>query len=118
MDAGFKLPRVDDYEPLIGGDAVARLKEKARALRGMRVVHMSSTYYGGGVAEMLAPLTLLMSSLGIPTEWRLIRGTPEFFGFTKSSTSTFSPPCAASGSPKPPDNPGLTIRGQSPISAA
>lgn len=84
MDARFKLPRVDDYEALIGSDAVARLKEKARALRGMRVVHMSSTYYGGGVAEMLAPLTLLMSSLGIPTGWRLVRGTPEFFGFTKT----------------------------------
>ena len=78
-----RLPSVDDYAPLIGRDRVARIKAKARALRGTSVVHVSSTYYGGGVAEMLCPLTLLMSSLGIKTAWRIIRGTPEFFKFTK-----------------------------------
>jgi trehalose synthase len=78
-----RLPSVDDYAPLIGRDRVARIKAKARALRGASVVHVSATYYGGGVAEMLAPLTLLMNSLGITTAWRIIRGTPEFFKFTK-----------------------------------
>jgi trehalose synthase len=32
---------------------------------------------------MLSPLTLLMNSLGIKTGWRVIRGAPEFFNFTK-----------------------------------
>jgi trehalose synthase len=81
--SALRLPSVDDYVPLIGRESAARIKAKARALRGASVVHVSSTYYGGGVAEMLAPLTLLMNSLGISAEWRIIRGTPEFFKFTK-----------------------------------
>ena len=44
---------------------------------------MSSTQYGGGVAEILSPLTLLMNATGIETGWRVIEGRPEFFAFTK-----------------------------------
>jgi trehalose synthase len=47
------------------------------------VVNFNSTYYGGGVAEILSSLTLLMNRLGIKTEWRVIQGTPDFFSITK-----------------------------------
>jgi trehalose synthase len=77
------LPRVEDYEPHIGADAIERIREKADALRGCRIVNFNSTYYGGGVAEMLSSLTLLMASSGIQAEWRVIQGTPDFFSITK-----------------------------------
>jgi hypothetical protein len=32
---------------------------------------------------MLSPLTLLMNSLGLQAEWRVIQGTPDFFSITK-----------------------------------
>lgn len=77
------LHRLADYAPLIGSAAVERISKKARDLRSRRVGHISSTLYGGGVAEILTPLTLLMNTLGIETDWRVIQGTPEFFSCTK-----------------------------------
>ena len=80
---GLRLPRVEDYAPLIGDAAVERLLAKAGRLRDRRVVHVNSTYYGGGVAELLSALTLLMNTSGIRTDWRVIQGRPDFFSITK-----------------------------------
>lgn len=74
---------IDDYERHIGKETVRRIKEKARPLRDMHVMHMNSTYYGGGVSQILSSLTLLMNSLGIQTGWRVIHGPPDFFSVTK-----------------------------------
>jgi trehalose synthase len=74
---------IEQYEPLIGGEAVERILEKAARLRGLRVVNVSSTHYGGGVAEILSTLTLLMNAAGIRTGWRVIQGRTDFFSFTK-----------------------------------
>src|SRR5216110_2111749 len=79
----YLLPQIEDYESLIGGDAVERIREKARKVQGLRVANFNSTYYGGGVAEMISSLTLLMNSLGLRTEWRVIQGTADFFSITK-----------------------------------
>lgn len=78
-----RLVQIEDYEPLVGTETVERIKSKAKALGKFRVVHFNSTYYGGGVAEMLSCLTLLMNSLGIETEWRVIQGSSDFFSVTK-----------------------------------
>jgi trehalose synthase len=77
------IVQVEDYEQFVGPEVVQRVKEKAGSLQGLCVAHVNSTYYGGGVAEMLAPLTLLMNALGIRTEWRVIQGSPDFFSITK-----------------------------------
>jgi trehalose synthase len=74
---------LENYEPLIGTQAVRRIQTKADALRHLRIAHISSTFYGGGVAEILTPLTLLMNATGIETVWHLVQGTPAFFGCTK-----------------------------------
>src|SRR5438067_11659710 len=74
----YLLARIEDYEALIGGDAVERIREKARKLKGLRVANFNSTFHGGGVAETLSSITLLMNSLGLRTEWRVIQGTPIF----------------------------------------
>jgi trehalose synthase len=78
-----KLTTVEDYGPLVGAETVERILMKARRLRDMHVVHVNSTYYGGGVAELLSSLTLLMNSAGIRTGWRVIQGRPDFFSITK-----------------------------------
>ncbi len=79
----FRLAGVEDYEPLIGGETVQRILRKASRLRDLHVVHVNSTYDGGGVAEILASLTLLMNGAGIKTGWRAIQGRPDFFTVTK-----------------------------------
>lgn len=77
------IPTLADYESLTDSDTVARVRSKAHRLRGLNVANINSTYYGGGVAELLSSLTLLMNDVGIKSEWRVIQGAPDFFGVTK-----------------------------------
>jgi trehalose synthase len=79
----FTLITVEDYEPLVGAETVERILTKAAKLRDLHVVNVNSTYYGGGVAELLSSLTLLMNAAGITTGWRVIQGRPDFFSITK-----------------------------------
>jgi trehalose synthase len=79
----FRLISIEDYEPLIGGEKTERLLKKVEALRDLHVVNINSTYYGGGVAEILSSLTLLMNASGLRTGWRIIQGRPDFFSVTK-----------------------------------
>src|SRR5947209_14443905 len=81
--ARYRITQIEDYEPLIGSENVDRIREKARKFEGLRVANFNSTYYGGGVAEMISSLTLLLNSLGLRTEWRVIQGTADFFSITK-----------------------------------
>ena len=81
--ARYRITQIEDYEPLIGSENVERVRERARRLKDLRVANFNSTYYGGGVAEMISSLTLLMNSLGLRTEWRVIQGTADFFSITK-----------------------------------
>jgi trehalose synthase len=79
----FKLIAVEDYEPLVGARTVERILRKAFQLHDLHVAHVNSTYYGGGVAELLSSITLLMNSAGVKTGWRVIEGRPDFFSITK-----------------------------------
>jgi trehalose synthase len=81
--AQYCIQQIEDYEALIGAAKVERIRNKAKEFEGLRVANFNSTYYGGGVAEMLSSMTLLMNSLGLQTEWRVIQGTPDFFSITK-----------------------------------
>lgn len=81
--AHYRITQIEDYAAFIGRETVERIREKARKLKNLRVANFNSTYYGGGVAETISSLTLLMNSLGLRTEWRVIQGTPDFFSITK-----------------------------------
>jgi trehalose synthase len=77
------IVQIDDYAQFVGSETVERVKDKASALRHLHVAHVNSTYYGGGVAELLGSLTILLNCLGIRTGWRVIQGSPDFFSVTK-----------------------------------
>ncbi|MBD3271497.1 MAG: glycosyltransferase [Elusimicrobia bacterium] len=83
MKKNDSLITVGDYEQYIGSEDVERIEKKAKKLQGMHITHINSTYYGGGVAEILGSLSLLMNSIGIKTGWRIIQGSPDFFSVTK-----------------------------------
>lgn len=74
---------IERYLPLIGEEKVAELVGTARPLLGLRVLHVSSTFHGGGVAGMLRSLLPLMDDLGLDVDWSLLYGTPELFRVTK-----------------------------------
>ncbi|MGO9954247.1 MAG: glycosyltransferase [Dissulfurispiraceae bacterium] len=78
-----RLVQLEDYEQFVGPAKIEVIKKKAKLLQHLHVVHINSTYYGGGVAELLNSLTLLMNSSGIKTGWRIIHGRPDFFSVTK-----------------------------------
>ncbi len=78
-----RIIRIEDYEQHAGAETVERILKKAKPLQDLHVVNVNSTYYGGGVSELLSSLTLLMNGLGIKTGWRLIQGSPDFFSITK-----------------------------------
>ncbi len=78
-----KIHTIEDYEPLIGKQAVERIKDKAILLQDLHIANVNSTYYGGGVSVLLSSLTILLNALGIKTGWRVIQGSPDFFNITK-----------------------------------
>jgi trehalose synthase len=77
------LRRADDYREAAGDEAVERLHEAAHPLKGARLIHVSSTSFGGGVAELMPTQVALLQDLGIDAEWQLIDGSEEFFNVTK-----------------------------------
>lgn len=79
----YSCIQIEDYRPYIGDETIERIKKKASNLQGFHIANVNSTYYGGGVANLLSSLTLLQNSLGIRTGWRAIHGPPDFFTVTK-----------------------------------
>jgi trehalose synthase len=73
------------YADIVGDEAIAQIREAAAPLEGARVLHLSATAYGGGVAELLATHVPLLRSLGIDAEWQVLHGSDEFFAVTKQA---------------------------------
>lgn len=78
-----QMVTLEDYEVLVGAETIDRIRKKAKRLQDLHITHINSTYYGGGVAELLSSLALLMNNAGIRTGWRVIQGSPDFFSITK-----------------------------------
>ena len=67
--------KLDDYAHDVGDEMVAQLRAAAEPLRGMRLLHVNSTAYGGGVAELLSTHVPLLNDLGIETTWAVVEGS-------------------------------------------
>ena len=74
---------VDDYVDVVGPEVIAEIQAAAAPLQGARVLHVSATAYGGGVAELLATHVPLLRSVGLEAEWQVLHGSDEFFAVTK-----------------------------------
>ena len=72
-----------DYTHLVGRPLVKEIKDLAEPLQGLRVLHVSATAFGGGVAEILYTLVPLMNDAGIAAEWQVMLGREEFYNATK-----------------------------------
>jgi trehalose synthase len=72
---------------VVGAERISRLLDAAARTRellaGRRVVNVSSTATGGGVAELLHPLLGYARGAGIDADWLVIAGDHGFFTVTK-----------------------------------
>lgn len=74
---------LEDYHKIVGDEVITSIHKKARSLYERHILHINSTYQGGGVAEILTSLVPLMNDIGIDTGWRIMQGNPDFFQITK-----------------------------------
>jgi len=72
-----------DYENIVDAEIVEKVRRLGRVLKGARILHVNSTLYGGGVAELLYTLVPLMKDAGLDVDWKIIQGSEEFFTVTK-----------------------------------
>jgi len=80
----LSVPPVEDYAAIIGNEKIERLLGVAQQLKGLKILEINSTAEGGGVAEILYSAIPFLNQLGIEAEWKVIRGSKEFFECTKN----------------------------------
>jgi len=73
-----------DYRSIIRRHLYDGIVELSERLNGIRVLHVSSTSFGGGVAEILYTLVPLMRDAGLEAEWGVMFGAEPFFNVTKN----------------------------------
>jgi trehalose synthase len=73
-----------DYATIAARGVMDDIRALAEPIAGKKVVHLSATAFGGGVAEINYTLIPLMQDAGLEVEWRIIRGAEEFFNVTKT----------------------------------
>jgi trehalose synthase len=72
-----------DYTTLTGRPLIEEIRQLADELKGLKVLHISATAFGGGVSEILYSLVPLMHDVGVEAEWRVMLGEEEFYNVTK-----------------------------------
>lgn len=74
---------IKEYENIVDEEIIEKVLQLGREMKGARVLNISSTAFGGGVAELLYTLVPLMKDVGLDADWQIIQGNEEFFTVTK-----------------------------------
>jgi len=77
------IKSLDKYQDIVGDHIIQKIRAEASSLSEKKMVHINSTYQGGGVAEILNSLVILLNDVGIETDWRILHGNLDFFTITK-----------------------------------
>jgi trehalose synthase len=72
-----------DYRSIIDDDLYDQVLALAMRLAGKRILQISATANGGGVAEMLHPEPALCHGLGLAMTWQVLDAHDGFFAITK-----------------------------------
>ncbi|MGA6826191.1 glycosyltransferase [Nitrospira sp. NS4] len=75
---------LDQYREVAPPGTVEFLKRLGRLVEGKRMLHVNSTRYGGGVAEILHRLIPLLEEIGVHARWEVMTGSEPFYRTTKS----------------------------------
>lgn len=77
------LRKLSDYREVIDEAKISEIYRKGNQIAKNHILHVNSTYYGGGVAEILRNMMSLMDDIGLDVGWRSLVGSPDFFRVTK-----------------------------------
>lgn len=77
------MGNIDKYRTIEAREIIDEVVNFGEELKGLRICHINSTPFGGGVAELLVSYIPLLRSLGIKADWQIIRGNRRFFTITK-----------------------------------
>ena len=75
--------KIEDYQPIVGRQMIQEIKKYAHKLIGKHIVMVNSTPTGGGVAEILTNMVLILNKLRVNIGWRILKGPEDFFQITK-----------------------------------
>lgn len=74
---------IDKYRLIQNREVIDEVVNLGEELKGLRLCHINSTPFGGGVAELLISYIPLLRAVGIEADWQIIRGDRHFFTITK-----------------------------------
>lgn len=78
-------PKVlDEYRRISGDTTVDEIRRLAEPLKGLRVLHLSVTAFGTGVAELLNSSVPVLSDVGLNCHWQVVRPTEDFASCSKA----------------------------------
>jgi len=77
------IGNIDKHRMIVIRELIDEVVSLGEELRGLRLCHINSTPFGGGVAELLVSYIPLLRSLGIEADWQVILGDRRFFTITK-----------------------------------
>jgi trehalose synthase len=77
------MAKLEEYTSIAGKHVIDDLYLLSEKLKGTVIQNINSTAVGGGVAEILNRMMLLMRDLGVDFRWDLIKGDEKFFVITK-----------------------------------
>ena len=80
----FSTPTLEAYASIFGEEKIERLQRVAQRLEGLKLLELNATAQGGGIAEMLYSSVPFLNALGIEAEWKIVRGSNDYFECTKS----------------------------------
>ncbi|MCH7719112.1 MAG: glycosyl transferase family 1, partial [Chloroflexi bacterium] len=75
---------LDDHRSIVGDDAIDEIRRLAAPLQGLRVLHLSVTAFGTGVAELLNASVPLLTDIGLHCDWQVVRPAEEFAAANKA----------------------------------
>lgn len=78
-----KTQILNRYRKICGNKIINKLCTRAKRLANKHMVFITSTYRGGGVAEILNSLVFLFNIIGLKVGWRILNGNDDFFKVTK-----------------------------------
>ena len=55
------MRKLEDYRQFVDKNYVERVRKLARPLKHTHLLHINSTFYGGGVAEILNSMVMLLN---------------------------------------------------------
>ncbi len=74
---------LNSYETLLGKEPVEIIKKKAKEFENKSILHVNATKFGGGVAEILQNMIVLMEELDLDVKWKAFSAPDSFFQISK-----------------------------------